>query len=101
VNFIGKTPWRGLQGAIGLAWPILGRLGRLDPGSNPGSPTNYFEMSLLGQNYLMDPQDVVSKLCLDEVLWDCFRLSYPNRILKLLYHLPFDKFPKVAFFSGT
>jgi hypothetical protein len=39
VNFIGKTPWRGLQGAIGLAWPILGRLGRLDPGSNPGSPT--------------------------------------------------------------
>jgi hypothetical protein len=58
-------------------------------------------MSLFGQNYLMNPQDVVSKLRLDEVLWDSFWLSYPNSILKLLYHLSFNKFPKVAFFSGT
>ena len=25
--------------ARGVAWPIIGRLGRLDPGSNPGAPT--------------------------------------------------------------
>ncbi len=26
-------------GARGLAWPMLGRLGRLDSGSNPDGPT--------------------------------------------------------------
>ena len=26
--------------ARGVAWPIIGRLGRLDPGSNPGAPTS-------------------------------------------------------------
>ena len=34
---------RSAVGARGLAWPMLGRLGRLDPGSNPGGPTRHHE----------------------------------------------------------
>ena len=38
MKFIGETPWHTTR-AYGLVWPILGRLGRLDPSSNLGTPT--------------------------------------------------------------
>lgn len=39
VNFITQRSSQGRIGAHGLVWPILGALGALDPGSNPGAPT--------------------------------------------------------------
>ena len=37
----------GCLGARGLAWPILGRLGRLDSGSNPDGPTLFTDGEIL------------------------------------------------------
>ena len=42
MNFITQRSSQGRIGAHGLVWPILGALGALDPGSNPGAPTFSF-----------------------------------------------------------
>ena len=51
--------------ARGLVWSMLDRLGRFDPGSNPGGPTTSFfvhETSNAGDDRLcVDPREPQSK----------------------------------------
>ena len=51
--------------AYGLVWPILGRLGRLDPSSNLGTPT-----TLLGVQDAVHPNEMVSELSFDKSMRD-------------------------------